>query len=83
MGLTGVLVVTIVMGIPAICLVYGWRARGQARTVSEGDWRLKLPTPRPLVCNPESASRLWIPNSGFSIRFTIFRRTSTPILGNT
>ncbi len=45
MGLTGVLVVTFVMGIPAICLIYGWRARGQVGTVAETDWRLKVPTP--------------------------------------
>jgi len=45
MGLTGVLVVTFFMGIPAICLIYGWRVRGQAGTASEDDWRLKLQTP--------------------------------------
>ena len=45
MGLTGLLVVTFVMGIPAICLIYGWRVRGQSGAVSEGDWRVKLPTP--------------------------------------
>jgi hypothetical protein len=45
MGLTGVLVVTIVMGIPAICLIYAWRVRCQAATVSQGNWRLKLTTP--------------------------------------
>jgi len=45
MGLTGLLVVTFVMGIPAICLIYGWRVRDQSGALSEGDWRVKLPTP--------------------------------------
>jgi hypothetical protein len=44
MGLTGLLVVTFV-GILAICLICGWRVRGQSGAVSEGDWRVKLPTP--------------------------------------
>ena len=45
MGLKGVLFVTFVMVIPATCLIYGWRARGQVGTLVDGAWRLKLPTP--------------------------------------
>ena len=45
MGFKGVLFVTLVMGIPAICLIYGWEAWGQARKLSAGDWRVMLSTP--------------------------------------
>ena len=45
MGLKGILFVTFVMGIPAICLIYGWRAWGQTRKLPAGDWRVMLPTP--------------------------------------
>ena len=40
------LFVAIFMGLPAICLIYGWRVRHQldARP-REGGWRAKLPTP--------------------------------------
>jgi len=33
------------MGIPGICLIYGWRVRGQVGTVTVADWRLKVLTP--------------------------------------
>src|SRR5216683_4342780 len=45
MGLKGILFVTFAMVIPAVCLIYGWRVRGQIGTPMEGDRRLKLPTP--------------------------------------
>src|SRR6266852_7823113 len=45
MGRKGILFVTFVMGIPAICLIYGWRAWGQTRKLPAGDWRVMLPTP--------------------------------------
>ena len=45
MGLKGVIFVTVAMGIPAICLIYGWRAWGQVRKAPAGDWRVMLPTP--------------------------------------
>jgi|SRR5216684_532974 len=44
MGLKGILFVTFAMVIPAVCLIYGWRVRGQIGTPMESDRRLKLPT---------------------------------------
>jgi hypothetical protein len=45
MGFKGVAFVTLVMAVPAICLIYGWEAWGQARKLSAGDWRAMLTTP--------------------------------------
>jgi len=45
MGLNGVLFVTVGMGVPAICIIYGWRVRVQVGALMEGDQRLKSPKP--------------------------------------
>jgi hypothetical protein len=40
-----VLFVTVVMALPASCLIYGWRAPGQIGKLTQTDWRLMAPTP--------------------------------------
>jgi hypothetical protein len=42
MGIKGLLFVTVVMALPASCLIYGW---GQIGKLTQSDWRLMVPTP--------------------------------------
>ena len=43
MGIKGVLFVTVVMALPASCLIYGWREWGQTGKLAQSDWRSMVP----------------------------------------
>jgi hypothetical protein len=45
MGIKSALFVTVVMALPASCLIYGWREWGQTGKLAQSDWRSMVPVP--------------------------------------
>jgi hypothetical protein len=65
MGIKGVLFVTVVMALPASCLIYGWRERGQTGKLAQSDWRSMVPMPGLCFATGSQllASGFWLPDS--------------------